>query len=80
MSSSEGVAIRLTDDPDTVRQKIRKHAYTGGQSSVEAHREQGGDPEVDVPFQYMSAFFEPDDDELARVEREYRAGDLLSGN
>jgi len=79
MSSSEGVAIRLTDDPDTVRQKIRKHAYTGGQSSVEAHREQGGDPEVDVPFQYMSAFFEPDDDELARVEREYRAGDLLSG-
>ncbi|MFC3477961.1 tryptophan--tRNA ligase [Halobacterium litoreum] len=79
MSSSEGVSIRLTDDADTVREKIRKHAFTGGQSSVEEHREQGGDPEVDVPFQYLSAFFESDDDELARIEAEYRAGDLLSG-
>jgi tryptophanyl-tRNA synthetase len=79
MSSSEGVSIPLTDDADTVRQKIRRHAYTGGQSSVEEHRETGGDPGVDVPFQYLAAFFEPDDEELARVEREYRAGELLSG-
>jgi len=79
MSSSEGVSIRLTDDPDTVREKVRKHAYTGGRASVEEHREHGGVPEEDVPFQYLSAFFEPDDDELARVEREYRAGELLSG-
>jgi tryptophanyl-tRNA synthetase len=79
MSSSEGVAIRLTDDPETVREKIREHAYTGGRASVEEHREQGGVPEEDVPFQYLSAFFEPDEDELARIERDYRAGDLLSG-
>ena len=79
MSSSEGVSIRLTDDPETVRTKIREHAYTGGQASVAEHREKGGDPEVDVPFQYLSAFFEPDDRELARIEREYREGDLLSG-
>ena len=79
MSSSEGVSIGLTDGPDTVRAKVRKHAYTGGRASVAEHREQGGVPEEDVPFQYLSAFFEPDDDELARVEREYRAGDLLSG-
>ncbi len=79
MSSSEGVSIRLTDDPETVREKVRKHAYTGGRASVEEHRERGGVPEEDVPFQYLSAFFEPDDDELARIEREYRAGDLLSG-
>jgi len=79
MSSSEGVSIRLTDGADTVREKIRKHAFTGGQSSVEEHREQGGDPEVDVPFQYLSAFFESDDEELARIEADYRAGDLLSG-
>ncbi|SEW18699.1 tryptophan--tRNA ligase [Halobacterium jilantaiense] len=79
MSSSEGVSIRLTDDPDTVREKVRKHAYTGGRASVEAHREQGGVPEEDVPFQYLSAFFEPDDEELARIECEYRAGELLSG-
>jgi len=79
MSSSEGVSIRLTDDPDTVREKVRKHAFTGGRASVEEHREKGGVPEEDVPFQYLSAFFEPDDDELARIEREYRDGALLSG-
>jgi len=79
MSSSEGVSVRLTDDPETVREKVREHAYTGGRASVAEHRERGGDPETDVPFQYLSAFLEPDDDELARVEREYRAGDLLSG-
>ncbi|MFB6269453.1 MAG: tryptophan--tRNA ligase [Halobacterium sp.] len=79
MSSSEGVSIRLTDDPETVREKIREHAFTGGQASVEAHRREGGDPEVDVPFQYLSAFFEPDDRRLARIERDYREGALLSG-
>ncbi|MCG1004490.1 MULTISPECIES: tryptophan--tRNA ligase [Halobacterium] len=79
MSSSEGVAIRLTDDAETVRRNVREHAYTGGRASVEEHREHGGDPEVDVPFQYLAAFFEPDDRELARIERDYRRGDLLSG-
>ncbi|MXR20729.1 tryptophan--tRNA ligase [Halobacterium bonnevillei] len=79
MSSSEGVAIRLTDDAETVREKIRTHAFTGGRASVEEHREHGGDPDVDVPFQYLSAFFEPDDRELARIERAYRSGELLSG-
>lgn len=79
MSSSVGVSIRLADDPQTARDKLREHAYTGGQASVEEHREQGGDPEVDVPFQYLAAFFEPDDERLARIEREYRAGELLSG-
>lgn len=79
MSSSEGVAIRLTDDGETVRRKVCENAYTGGCASVEEHREHGGDPEVDVPFQYIAAFFERDDREVARIERDYRNGDLLSG-
>jgi tryptophanyl-tRNA synthetase len=79
MSSSEGATIRLTDDRETVREKIHEHAYSGGKTSLEEHREHGGDPDVDVPFQYLAAFFEADDDELARIEREYRSGELLSG-
>ena len=79
MSSSEGATIRLTDDRETVREKIHEHAYSGGRTSLEEHRERGGDPDVDVPFQYLAAFFEEDDDELARIEREYRSGELLSG-
>ena len=80
MSSSDDVpTISLDDDEATVREKVLTHAYSGGRESVEAHREQGGDPSVDVAFQFLRFFFEPDDEALAAVERAYRDGDLLSG-
>ncbi|NGM68548.1 tryptophan--tRNA ligase [Natronolimnobius sp. AArcel1] len=78
-ASDEAASIDLTDDPDTVAETIRTHAYTGGQASLEAHREQGGDPSVDVPFQYLRFFFEADDEELERIAEQYRSGNLLSG-
>ncbi len=78
-SSTDAPAVHLTDDRDAVFRKIRKYAYSGGRSSVAEHREKGGDPDVDVSFQYLRAGFEPDDDRLASVERDYRSGDLLSG-
>ena len=78
-SSSEAPAIELTDDSDTVHEKMRQHAYSGGRSDVAAHREHGGDPEVDVAYQYLYSFFEPDDERVARLAHEYRAGELLSG-
>ncbi|MEY7849275.1 tryptophan--tRNA ligase [Natrarchaeobius sp. A-rgal3] len=78
-SSGDAPSIELTDDPDTVAETIREHAYTGGRASLEAHRERGGDPTVDVPFQYLRFFFEEDDDELERLAAAYREGDLLSG-
>ncbi|WP_257299481.1 tryptophan--tRNA ligase [Haloarchaeobius sp. FL176] len=78
-SSDDAPAIALTDDPDDVREVVRQHAFTGGRASVAEHREHGGDPSVDVPFQYLRFFFERDDDELARIETAYREGELLSG-
>lgn len=78
-SSDDAPAIALTDDPDDVREVVRQHAFTGGRASVAEHREHGGDPSVDVPFQYLRFFFERDDDELARIETGYREGELLSG-
>ncbi|ELZ10105.1 tryptophanyl-tRNA synthetase [Halovivax asiaticus JCM 14624] len=78
-SSDDAPSIELTDDRETVAKTIREHAYTGGQSTVEKHRERGGDPSVDVPFQYLRYLFEPNDVELERIERAYRAGELLSG-
>lgn len=78
-SSGDAPSIELTDDAETVAETIRTHAYTGGQPTLEQHRERGGDPAVDVPFQYLRFFFESDDDELDRLARRYRAGDLLSG-
>ena len=79
MSASEGRAIRLTDDPETVRETVLEHAYSGGRESADAHREHGGDPSVDVAFQYLRFCFERDDDRLAELAERYRAGDLLSG-
>lgn len=41
-SSDDAPSIQLSDDREEVIDKIRTHAYSGGQSSVDAHREQGG--------------------------------------
>lgn len=45
---------------------------------MEEHREKGGDPEVDVAYQYLQ-FFMDDDAELARLKAEYKSGKLLTG-
>lgn len=78
MSSSSGDVIRLDDPPDRVEAAFAE-AYSGGQDSVEAHRQKGGEPAEDVAFQYLKLAFEPSDHRLARLEHEYRQGDLLSG-
>jgi tryptophanyl-tRNA synthetase len=78
-SSDDAPAIELTDDREAVREKVMQYAYSGGRADVDAHREHGGDPEVDVAYQYLHSFFESDDERVARLAREYRAGELLSG-
>lgn len=78
-SSSDGPAIDLTDDRETVREKVMEHAYSGGRMDIDEHREQGGDPSVDVAYQYLHSFFESDDKRVEGLAREYRAGELLTG-
>ncbi len=78
-SSGDAPSILLSDDRETVLDKVRTHAYSGGKSSLEKHREEGGDPEVDVSYQFLYYFFEEDDDRLEKLAREYREGTLLSG-
>ncbi|KYH24250.1 tryptophan--tRNA ligase [Halalkalicoccus paucihalophilus] len=78
-SSSDTPSILLSDDRETVREKVRTYAYSGGQSSVEAHREHGGNPEVDVSYQFLYYFFEESDERVEQLAREYRDGALLSG-
>jgi len=78
-SSDDAPAIHLTDDRETVERKVQEHAYSGGRSSLAAHREHGGDPDADVAYQYLAFFFEDDDETLDRLAAEYRAGELLSG-
>lgn len=45
---------------------------------MEEQRRLGGNPDVDVAFQYLS-FFSDDDDELEQIRQDYIAGRLLTG-
>ena len=78
-SSDDGPSIHLSDDRETVFETIRTHAYSGGKASVEAHRTHGGDPDADVSFQLLHAFFEDSDERIEQLARGYRDGSLLSG-
>ncbi|MBS3085580.1 tryptophan--tRNA ligase [Candidatus Pacearchaeota archaeon] len=80
MSSSKSeVAILTTDSPKEVEYKIKKYAFSGGQSTVEEHRKKGGNPDVDVSFQYLRTLFEPDDKKLERIYKNYKSGKMLTG-
>ncbi|KAI6785724.1 Tryptophan--tRNA ligase [Emericellopsis cladophorae] len=79
MSASDAnSAIFLSDTPKQIKTKINKYAFSGGQETLEEHRELGGNPDVDVAYQYLQ-FMMDDDEELARLNREYRSGELLTG-
>lgn len=78
-SSEENTAIYMTDSPAQVKKKINKYAFSGGRDTLEEHRAKGGNPDVDIAFQYLRYLFISDDSELARIEKEYRSGKLLSG-
>jgi tryptophanyl-tRNA synthetase len=81
MSSSAGqeTAILLTDDEKTVKNKINKYAFSGGQATVEEHRRLGGNPDIDVPYQWLDILFEPSDAKMKQIHDDYRAGKLLTG-
>ncbi|MEC7626460.1 MAG: tryptophan--tRNA ligase [Candidatus Thermoplasmatota archaeon] len=79
MSSSQPkTTLFLRDDIAAVEKKI-KRAFSGGQPTVEEHRRLGGNPDIDVAYQYMMYFFEEDDAYLSEINAAFRAGTLLAG-
>jgi tryptophanyl-tRNA synthetase len=78
-TSRPETAIFLHDDPKTVRYKIMRYAFSGGQPTVELHRKLGGNPDIDVSFQWLKMYFEPDDAKLRKIEEDYRSGRMLTG-
>ncbi len=77
-SSKPKTTLFLSDDITTVEKKIKK-SFSGGQSTVEEHRRLGGNPDIDVAYQYMMYFFEEDDAYLSELNQGYRAGNILAG-
>ncbi|XP_027334406.1 tryptophan--tRNA ligase, cytoplasmic [Abrus precatorius] len=79
MSASDpNSAIYVTDSAKDIKNKVNKYAFSGGQDSIEKHRELGANLEVDIPIKYLSFFLE-DDDELEHIKKEYGAGRMLTG-
>ncbi|MFQ5620653.1 MAG: tryptophan--tRNA ligase [Candidatus Nanoarchaeia archaeon] len=79
MSSSDPNSfIAMTDDAKTVKKKINKYAFSGGKETLEEHRKKGGNPHVDVAYQYLT-LFEHDDKKLKKMHDDYVSGKLLSG-
>ncbi|MFM7796820.1 MAG: tryptophan--tRNA ligase, partial [Candidatus Nitrosotenuis sp.] len=78
-ASEESGTIYTTDSPEQIKKKINKYAFSGGQSTVEEHRKIGGNPDIDVSYQYLRIFFEPDDKKLKAIYDDYRSGKMLTG-
>ena len=80
MSSSSGdhATVFTIDDAKTVKNKINKYAFSGGKDSVEEHRKYGGNPDIDVAYQWLT-FFEYDDEKLKEIYHAYKSGAMLSG-
>lgn len=79
MSASDAnSSIFLTDTPKQIKTKINKYAFSGGQATVEEHKEKGGNCDIDISFQYLR-FFLDDDEKLEKIRADYTSGELLSG-
>jgi tryptophanyl-tRNA synthetase len=78
-SSNPNSAIFMTDTAKEIKNKINRHAFSGGQALLEDHRRLGGNPDVDVSYIYLS-YFEDDDAKLEKLAKDYRSGELLSGD
>ena len=65
-SSMPETTIFLNDSMKTIEKKI-KSSFSGGQPTVEEHRKKGGNPDIDVAYQYLRYFFEENDNELEKI-------------
>jgi len=79
MSSSDPNSyIALTDSPEQIEEKIKKHAFSGGRGNLKEHKKLGGNPDIDISYQYLYLFFEPDDKKLKSIYDSYKSGKMLT--
>ena len=77
-SGANESSIWTTDSEKDVEKKIKKYAFSGGRDTIEEHRKHGGNPDIDVSYQYLKMFFEPDDKKLQRIHNDYKSGKMLT--
>lgn len=77
-ASEENTSLYLTDKPNEIKNKINKHAFSGGCATLEEHREKGGNCDIDVSYQYLRFFME-DSERLEEIRKDYTSGKMTSG-
>ncbi|MCR4335974.1 MAG: tryptophan--tRNA ligase [archaeon] len=75
-ASHPETAIFLSDDLKEAEKKIKK-AFSGGQPTLEEHREKGGNLEIDLVYE-MLKFHYPDTKELEKIGKEFASGEMLA--
>lgn len=78
-ASNAEKAILLSDTPNKVKKKINKYAFSGGQNTIEEHREKGGNTKIDVSYQWLYYLFEENDEYIKKIKNQYESGKMLSG-
>jgi tryptophanyl-tRNA synthetase len=78
-SSKQESYISFDDSEKEVERKIKKYAFSGGQPSLKEHKEKGGNPDIDISFQWLKYLFEPNDKKLNKIETDYKSGKLMTG-
>ncbi|KAI1717139.1 tRNA synthetases class I (W and y) domain-containing protein [Ditylenchus destructor] len=76
-ASDMNTCIYIDDTPNQIKNKIKKYAYSGGQETVELHKELGGNCDVDTSYQFLK-FFLDDDDKLEEIRQRYTSGEMLT--
>jgi tryptophanyl-tRNA synthetase len=76
-STVDSSVIFLTDTPNQIKNKINRHAFSGGGAKIEDQRSDGANLEKDVTFQYL-LYFHDSDEELAEIARKYSSGEMLT--
>lgn len=76
--SLANTAVYVTDTPKQIKDKINKHAFSGGRETLELQRKFGADISVDVSCEWLSFFLESDE-RLEEIFRDYSTGAMLTG-
>jgi tryptophanyl-tRNA synthetase len=80
MSASIPESSIFTTDTEVQAHKKVMNAFTGGRATVEEQRRLGANPYICSIFAQYTYIFEPDDRNLAEVERTCKSGERLCGD
>jgi len=70
--------IFLSDSNKVIKKKIMKFALSSGGTTIELHRKNGGNPDKDIPCQWLE-FFMDSHTRLKEIKDEFKSGRLLCG-